>query len=1816
MEGLRKTRGQLRTKVTKMCDKITNSFDGLSGDEKLMFTKKLTDLRTELNIANKAVCSHGSFMESDLDECIDEEERYDEKLGILLIKLVKSPPNNDNDNTDNDATHSIRCADTRHRAKVPLPQITLPLFSNKKDENFRNFIRSFEAILEKHRLTDYEKFVYLKNKLSGGPLALVNSLDVSKQQYDVAKNLLEEAFDCMLNAKHDTLKCLSELKLKTGSDPYVFIGELKAIMSNFESLEIVTQDVLQFFVWNSLDDGFQSHITAITNKSQPTLPDIEKNLFEACSRYIKETEKVTCSKPVYKKTDEFYSTAMAVNVHPNFKKPGKFIDCALCMQDKKPHDHLIRTCPVYNTPKAKVDKLNSIKGCIKCSFVNHKSSDCKFKFLSTCRHCNKNHMSYLCLRNTDGSNQRYPTNANPNNRNVCSGNVATLETISTDATCAETEKVSVSFSTGGNSIMLPTFTADVHGPLRKSQVRVFKDGGCQRTFIKRSLADKLDLPILENNVKITIDGFNSANTIDTQIVELPLLIGSKRSKVRAIIIDNIRTKFYVKNIDKVVHQFICNGYKIADKWLLNNSNEMVTDIDIIIGTDDDDILPMTSRLFGSGDKPSSFLETEIGVVFSGNVDRMLDNLEYLPSNITCKPIATSINSNISFLPNNSSLNNDENSSSFSSSEECTLDKQFFLDELVDLDLKVSETLDIAVDSDEKESESNIKLVDYVLQTTSRNSDGKLVMPVAWNSKNAHLLSKNFHLSKQILNSTLKKLEKEPKKLEMYDAVFKKQLQKGIEKIPNITEFMKLHPECSFLSHMAVFRMEHDSTKCRIVFLPNLCERNNGKGLSHNQVILPGPCLNQKMSTAVTLLRFDKYLMTFDLKKAFSMIELNEMDQNRLLFLWYNNIDKGDYSLVGYKSLRVPFGLRSSPLVLLLALYKILILDQTEDIYLNNLKKNVYNNIYMDNGSYTTNEIEDLYNSYVNLPKIFGPYKFDLQQFYTNVSELQSIIDGQDENAPENIKLFGLLWNRSDDSISPSKINLNGSATTKRKVLGSLNEVYDIFNVYAPVLLRAKLFLQKLQLDPKLGWDDVLPENLQREWGNIVKQANSTPIIPINRSVGKRNSDFSLIGFSDASSNAYGCVIYIKDNVTNEVSFLTAKSKLLSSEMQKKTMPSLELQGIEFVVETMIQTYNALTGETVVIPIKISSLHVYTDSSACLHWLQAYSIKFDKSQKHTVFVNNRLEHIEQLCQTKEISFRHISGDSNPSDHVTRPCSYNLIKKTDFYCGPKFIREPISDECEEFVVNIPNHILRNEDEVPVQAQAACASPPDPNTPAPTHLIPVNRYSNFFFMVRVYRNVLKFCNALKRKVLQKGDSDQTVENLYSKSYYDIIKTEQQVYYGEIFDYLNSKQRVKKVIPELVSRLNLFIDELGILRVKSKLPKNYNFRPILMPKDSQLTAIIIRNIHENLFHSGIYAVLKELRKNFWILHYFSVVRKVLKTCVSCRRVNEPAIKINQNSYRDFRINPDKKPFSNIFLDYAGPFTVSLQGTHTKVWLLIITCLFTRGINLKICRSANVDDFLRALQMHIFEHGIFSVCISDLGSQIQSGANLITAFLNDSETRNYFECNGMETTKFQHFPKGNSALGSIVEVCVKMTKQLIFKSIHKILLDYFEFEFIVCKVVDLVNKRPIAFRESLRSLPEDSLPFCITPEVLIRGYETCTINIIPQIQSYDEDEDYDPTSFDGINQSYEKLCKVKSTLIDLYHSEFVATLVHQAIDKKDRYKPVHHKVIKPGDIVLLVEKHQKRYNYPMAKVQRVETNSLDEVTAAYVYKGATKELV
>lgn len=160
-------------------------------------------------------------------------------------------------------------------------------------------------------------------------------------------------------------------------------------------------------------------------------------------------------------------------------------------------------------------------------------------------------------------------------------------------------------------------------------------------------------------------------------------------------------------------------------------------------------------------------------------------------------------------------------------------------------------------------------------------------------------------------------------------------------------------------------------------------------------------------------------------------------------------------------------------------------------------------------------------------------------------------------------------------------------------------------------------------------------------------------------------------------------------------------------------------------------------------------------------------------------------------------------------------------------------------------------------------------------------------------------------------------------------------------------------------------------------------------------------------------------------------------------------------------------------------------------------------------------------------------------------------------------------------------------------------------------------KTMHIVNRRPVAFQEVLSdNTLQGELPTPITPEMLLHGRELISFNIIPQMQPNYYENFNDFVNSDNIRFNFKKLSECNEKLFNIYHHEFIQNLISQAIDQKDRYKPVKHKRLCIGDIVLLVEPNTKRNNYPMGIIKKITVNSLDEVTSAEVLKGKNKEIV
>jgi len=109
----------------------------------------------------------------------------------------------------------------------------------------------------------------------------------------------------------------------------------------------------------------------------------------------------------------------------------------------------------------------------------------------------------------------------------------------------------------------------------------------------------------------------------------------------------------------------------------------------------------------------------------------------------------------------------------------------------------------------------------------------------------------------------------------------------------------------------------------------------------------------------------------------------------------------------------------------------------------------------------------------------------------------------------------------------------------------------------------------------------------------------------------------------------------------------------------------------------------------------------------------------------------------------------------------------------------------------------------------------------------------------------------------------------------------------------------------------------------------------------------MIIREAHEKVFHNGVKETLAEVRSSFWIVKGRQAIKKVLRRCFICRKVEGLAYpKPITCDLPDFRVIGGRT-FLTAGVDFAGPVFVkdvySLDATMHKAYITLTTCATSR---------------------------------------------------------------------------------------------------------------------------------------------------------------------------------------------------------------------------------------------------------------------------------
>ena len=216
----------------------------------------------------------------------------------------------------------------------------------------------------------------------------------------------------------------------------------------------------------------------------------------------------------------------------------------------------------------------------------------------------------------------------------------------------------------------------------------------------------------------------------------------------------------------------------------------------------------------------------------------------------------------------------------------------------------------------------------------------------------------------------------------------------------------------------------------------------------------------------------------------------------------------------------------------------------------------------------------------------------------------------------------------------------------------------------------------------------------------------------------------------------------------------------------------------------------------------------------------------------------------------------------------------------------------------------------------------------------------------------------------------------------------------------YLQSKS--KAAPPVQVHQFGLFIDDLGLLRCQGRINNSplstASKKPILLLSNHPLVTLLIHQVHQNIKHSGTADTLSTIRERYCILKGRQMVKKVLKSCVICNKLEGvPYSSIAPPDLPSFQTS-DEPPFSHTGVDFAGSLYVNCDGQVEKAYVCLFTCSSIRAIHLELAPDLSVSSFLLLFHRFVSRRGLPVILISDNAKTFKGSAKEILKIARSKE--------------------------------------------------------------------------------------------------------------------------------------------------------------------------------------------------------------------------
>lgn len=860
----------------------------------------------------------------------------------------------------------------------------------------------------------------------------------------------------------------------------------------------------------------------------------------------------------------------------------------------------------------------------------------------------------------------------------------------------------------------------------------------------------------------------------------------------------------------------------------------------------------------------------------------------------------------------------------------------------------------------------------------------------------------------------------------------------------------------YLPHHCVLKPESVSTKIRVVFDASA---KGSKGISLNDTLFSGPKLHQDLSAI--LLKFRTYPVCFiaDIRLMYNQIKINPEHKNYQRFLWRPSSleEVKEYTLD-----RVTFGVSSAPYLALRTIKELATIEQENHPLASQV---LQESVYVDDCVSGAVSIQSALLLQSELITLLEKGCFELRKWASNEPALLAAVPSShaqisfESEGPTYVKVLGLQWNPSLDVFTYSCSPIEASCT-KRNVLSQIARIFDVQGYLAPVVLLAKHILQQIFISNK-EWDELAPEAIVKLWERFKTELPEISLVQIPRLlISEQYSRLEIHAFCDGSTIGYGCVIYfryITSSALVKISLIMAKSKV--APLKTQSVARLELCSayllsnlLKFVKESYS---NSLTFD---------AIYAWSDSQVTLAWLTS------SPHRWKTFVANRVSHIQDIIPPS--SWRYVPTSLNPADCASRGLTpLQLLEHKMWWHGPSFLYLDYRDWPEQ-----PSIIL---DKLPdaVSEQNQTALPVSVEAP---HFIQVLlvKCSSLRKIQRYIAYYVRFVSYIfKRKTFASStlSPSETYEALSV-----VIKCVQQ----ECFSDLMAMCQSNKSLPKPFRKLAPFIDEVGILRVGGRLRKSTFLtfdakHPILLPQKHRFTDLVIEQYHRENCHPGLKTLHNLIIQTFWILSPRSAIYRCLSKCIKCFRCKPQSYTPYMADLPRFRIS-QVKAFSQVCLDYAGPFKISSgkrqRGCQSsKAYISLFTCACTKAYHFELASDLSSEAFLASFRRFIARRGRVSHLYSDQGTNYKGAYNELIALSEAAASKLSIEW---------HFnPPGAPHFNGLSEAGVKAVKTHLYRVIGEQILTYEEFYTLLTQIESLLNSRPLC---AISEDPNDLTP--LTP--------------------------------------------------------------------------------------------------------------------------------